>query len=407
MCCQIILAEKEIKLGVIVKRPDFFFRSILYLDNINPIFDYSKKYFSSVDEAESFCNFVVMNSSVYRKSTGCDVSEIFREKVGVKKTFTIILKFLVHKVFRIFYQMKNDDKVEQIVKTWIELNFHTYRERITQDTNSLCLVYPFPLSATRQIKYLALLRRLGINHSLYGLDYSIIDLIKFVCKRNILSLFQLEYYANIKSSSELLKYRELKEVLVMDDVDPFSNVVNKRFSLNGVRVECTLHGVGTYSPFYFADLVNVFNNAQAVYYRRFRPTLIIKTLFLPRKLNNSFRFDSIVFYSGVSVTTGKLNKEVEERVLSALYRLCKNYSVDLKIKRHPNFKGRFNSNIKEFDGLLDNKTLNVSLYSTSYYTVNVGQSALIETDEIPTTALFGADEAIIHETELDSIFNQG
>lgn len=405
MFCQVVLKKKSLlNFGVILSYPDFYYRSILYIDNVKPILNFSKSYFSSLDEAESFCNFVVMNSLIYRSDAKCEANEILKENVRAKKIFSIILKFFIHKLFRIHYKVKNKNKVEQLIKTWVELNYLTYEDRVGNVSKSLCLVLPFPLSVSRQLKYVLMLRKLRVRYCLYGLGYSMRDLITFLLKRDMLSLFQLEYNANGKSASEFLKCKKLKEILVMDDVDPFSCVVNKYLSLNKIRVECTLHGVGTYAPFYFADIVNVFNEAQSEYYKRFRPNLITNTLYEPKKLDLPIGFDNIVFYSGLSVTTGDLNRIVEERVLGLLADLCNKYSVDIRVKLHPNFKGVYNSSVKKFDGLINDNTLNVSLYSTSYYTVKVGKSILIETKEIPTMALFGTGESIICESNLESIF---
>ena len=78
MYCRVVIKKKSLyDFGVVLNYPDFYYRSILYIDNVKPIFNFAKSYFSSLDEAESFCNFVVMNSSKYRNGAKCEANESF------------------------------------------------------------------------------------------------------------------------------------------------------------------------------------------------------------------------------------------------------------------------------------------------------------------------------------------
>jgi len=396
-----------------MNHPEFYYRSIAYIENSRKVFLMAKHLFQDQDKAESFSNYVVMHSSEFRKegfSGKRDCRCVAAERIGCRKVFSILAKVFINYIFRLLYGLKgrNKYKSSRLVKTWVELNYFTYKARLEGGGNGLVLVLPFALNFKRQVAYIRLLKALGVNFAFYGAGYSIIDVVIFLAKRDMLSLFNLEYKASQKTREDFCKYVNLSEYLVMDDVDPFANSVNKSLHSGGVKVLCTMHGVGTYSPFYFASEVFLFNQAQAEYYRYFRPELATKVQHCPRSLVLPMYFDRIVFYSGVSVTTSGLNSMVELRVLSALVELCKRNSISIQVKLHPNYKGvKRYVGVESFDGVLTDSTLNLSLYSTSYYTVDIGKSALIETDEIPTSLLFGEGEAIIKEADIGRLFSGG
>lgn len=407
-----------------MKRLDFYYRSHEAIEQafrgLNEI---------SETKIKSMVNFFVLKSAVYKSfvdsGTVVSVNDVPKlledEKIPVQTVLKTVVKVMSHWLFLIPSKLTSNlfkAKYKYVLKTYVEVEYELFKEKVLGQPH-LLLIFPFPLSLSRQRRFLSTLKaqspKQQMSYSLYGMPYSPRHLLNLLLKRNLYSIFLLEYEAAVKFG-ENLKRIEFNSFKTMDDFDPLSIVYNDILQSSGYYVDTHLHGIGTYSPFISTDHLRTFNRLQQGYYTKyanitelsFYEGFVIKPSddILCRKV------DAVVFYSQLMVNTFQL-AQVEERVINQLKKLAKSNNVELYYKKHPNFTGDTLAYLKDVKLLSDYEneitsvnTVGASFYSTSYYTENHTYSILIKIPEIPVHLLFSQDHMVICESKLE-IFLRG
>ncbi len=372
---------------------------------------------------KALINFFTLKSDSFRKAVDSnlkyclvDVTEkLVCERVSNRQCIKVLLKCVAHWIFFIFWKLGKSlkgRKYDCLLRSYVDVEYHLFRDTV-EATRTLILVFPFPLSVKRQLKYLKWLWvKDDQSFVLCGYPYSLLDVCKFVVRRNQMSLFELEYNVVLKFSIMLEDY-QFSSFLNMDDHDPMSVVSSTRLMGRNINVTTYLHGVGTYSPYIATENLKVFNDIQKKYYSMLNDISSIE--YYDEYLKDSRDFslvcsgDVVIFYSQVTSLTMQL-LEVESRVIKSLFMLAKKHDVLLVYKKHPNNLS-VPSYVRELDLKVyskelynENRCFGVSFYSTSFYTENGNYSFLIKTDEVPTDLLFSEEDYIIEERNLGSIF---
>ncbi len=397
---------------------DFYFRTLeglkLGIKDDRNISEIRKK---------ALINFIVLKSQRYKEavreheqlSVDKLIKEVEQENVSYTVVVRVIIKFFMHHIFLTLGKLSsnNNIKYDYVLKTYVDVEYNIFQKKV-KNKKTLVLIFPFPLSIKRQVKYIIdIYSNKSVNQILCGVPYSPFKLIKFMLTKKVIDMFELEYDGCCRLNILLQKYK-FNEYLNLDDYDPFSVLTGETLENRGIKVITYLHGIGTYSPFISTTELKVFNLVQENYYKQRNKIEIVKYYddlkvnFV--KFNTIKPGDTLVFYSQITTQTLSI-KPIEERVLKILQQLSNMNKSTLLYKLHPNC-AKLPSYIKEIgieqyknDNGNQSKIFTTSFYSTSYYTDKNDGAFLIGVQEIPTYLLFGEDAYIIKEKDLQNVFS--
>ncbi len=402
-----------------MKKLDFYYRTTAAINIIRGI----EKASSPFDKA--LVNFYVLKSKSFRTSVDLEAdvdvktisNRLENESISIFTCFRVMTKVLLHRLFYYFWLFRRcfcKSKYDNIIKTYVEVEYNLFARK-AEGSNSLILVFPFPLSFRRQLVYLSsICKEPSVTVSLFGIPYSMKKLIRVFLCRNQLSIFELESDGAARLA-EAMKSISYVNFLNMDDFEPFSVIYNEKLRDRGIYIDTYLHGVGTYSPFISTNHLKVFNRLQKEFYSTLNDISHISYYDEYNKENASLELinssSCIIFYSQVTNSTLEL-MPIEKRVLSSLKCLASQHEVKLMYKKHPNLERKKVAYLDELDiGIIThidrNKDTNVtgmSFYSTAFYTEVDKQSILISVSEIPVRLLFSESQLIVDESNLETIF---
>jgi hypothetical protein len=126
-------------------------------------------------------------------------------------------------------------------------------------------VYPFPVSMRRQMRYLGHLRRRGYPWQLVGNPYDLIDLLRFIRRRDLRSLQRLESRAQIRGARSVVR-AGFHTVQLSDEFDLGSLDFCRTLRRYGLHVVNSAHGVGKYLPVHAYQEFRVLTDRQREYY---------------------------------------------------------------------------------------------------------------------------------------------
>jgi len=405
-----------------MKKLDFYYRTAEAIDSVLDGLDKVKS-----PKEKALINFYILKSVDFRKNVDLKTTLSIRdipqrlenENVGGGICIKIMIKVLVHYFFHfcwILRRLRKKSKYKYVIKTYVEVEYNLFETKV-RGNKHLALVFPFPLSFNRQIKYInSMLNKPKVDFSLFGIPYSINKLIDVLKRRNQLAIFELETDGAFKLAETLSKV-EFDNLLNMDDFDAFSVLYNLQVKGQGVFIDTHLHGIGTYAPFISTDHLKVFNHRQKNYYTDRNDITSVSFYEEYYKDDLSIALirasDSIIFYSQVTNATLDLIS-LEKRVLRVLKRLAISHGVELFYKKHPNLESAKTAYLSELNiDLLTaeirskiNNVTGMSFYSTSFYTEKDQQAILISLPEIPIKLLFSEESLIIEEFNLHKIFTK-
>jgi hypothetical protein len=371
----------------------------------NTYYQYQLKHFN--DFGDDYINNGLFSPSI---------NDIYSKKSTTCECFTIIIKIIFHKIF--FY-------TGFILLLFIKRNLRTLRKCYVDDINLvynisdkdvLYLVFPFPLSITRQINFIKYLLKNKINFILLGNNYCLRDLFIYIYKRNILYLKKLETRASIRTALFLNKRVKFSEIQSSDEFDicslDFCRLMNrkKKFLINGA------HGAGCYLPVHGYHQFNYILNNQSSYYKslfktNYKKFSLIKDIKVSCIDSNSSSI-GLVFLSQIGI---KIYSEIltvyEHDIFKILSSIKHDNKFEIFYKTHPNNKSLVHhENIKYINKLDDlpplKKVIFMSFFSTSHIHRNfIGESILIKHKKIFPEILFDNDGSIVSSSDLSKFLN--
>ena len=383
-------------------------------------------YYQSIDFANSSQKLVVDKALKCSKLTSqCLANFIFQHNVffktfkkdkackfPIKFCLRIVAKTFIHWMFRCVYRINRFHLPERtkLIKSWVEINVTEWEQNIDLQTSTV-LVLPFSIDFFRQWNYIQFLRNEKVSHTLYGYNYSFYKLLVFCIKRDMNSLLDLEIHAQKHYVRDIIN-SNCKELYVMDDVEFYSHYSNSLLKRLGVNVYFTAHGIGCYSPYYSCTHYKLFNDSQVSFFRQFNFLVSYDVKYQPSgkfKVSDIENFHAVCFISQLSKTQSSEYSLIEDRLLSSI-KCSSHTNLDLLFKKHPNSQSiDCPSGYREIDKLetYKGKILFLTLYSTAYYTFQkYGQTVLIETTDLNPSNIFGSNERVILENELDKLLSR-
>lgn len=360
----------------------------------------------SVLHRQCYANFLFQNPKIFER---LESKKKFR--LSWKFCIRICIKVFIHSLFRSFY-LFNQAKIanrKSLIKAWVDINISEWEESV-EILDCGVLVLPFPISIRRQGRFIKFLRRNKLNYTLYGYKYSLRNLLRFCIQRTPKSLVELEIGAQVYYVSDVVSVSPTK-LYVMDDVEFYSHYANSKLIERGFDILFSAHGIGRYSLHYNCTNYTFFNDAQHGFFDEFNFLRNFKIKFKSSGIYDRasiLDFTSVCFISQLSKTQTREYYGIEKRILEIIKKVCPD-DVELIFKRHPNSR-----NLECPEGYLEVERLDeykrtvlfLTLYSTAYYSFqDYGQTILIETKELDSKNIFGDNERIVREEELDTLFS--
>ena len=199
------------------------------------------------------------------------LSDIFSRKLSNRQLAVSLMKVLAHWLFRVLGLWVNPAirrrKIAIYRKAYvddIEIAFDPAEPGVVR------AVYPFPLGAPRQLRYLRQLLRKGHFFKLDGNAYSLPDLLRLLRRRDVASLIRLEARAQFRQAKAILGLG-VHTVQLSDEFDLGSLEIARYLARHPVRVVNSAHGAGMYLPFHCYREFDVITERQKQFYFPIRP----------------------------------------------------------------------------------------------------------------------------------------
>ncbi|MEP4740494.1 hypothetical protein [Saccharospirillum sp.] len=352
-----------------------------------------------VDNPDDFINGNSIQSLLISK-------DFLDRKVGNKLLFRTIAKFFLHSLFRLFGKLKLSNKNYSPI---VRRGYVEDTESLFDNNDVLRLIYPFPISASRQIKYIRYLARNKKKYTISGFGYVPKDIFKFIKDRNYYSLYRLENRAAIRHGLELKK-TNIKLVQCSDEYDIGSYWFYKVLGRAEIKSVNSAHGISKYLPYQSYTEFHVLTSTQKQFYSKFNVGLTLSI----RKLtsNNKIKYVSrnelvVVFLSQANPSSPRIVHADEQKILDIYKVIARKYkNVTFYIKWHPN-SSNFNAHIGPVKSCSDvlygseRNLIQFSLYSTCQVDPSFGgHKFLVETKYIKPSFVFTNDQLIVGFTEL-------
>lgn len=269
-----------------------------------------------------------------------ELQDVYLQQLGPRQVVVATMKVLAHWLFRLLGRTFGSPPRPTYRKCYvddIELVFDP------AEADVMRAVYPFPLSARRQWRYLASLRRERSAYRLAGHAYLPSDLMHFLVRRNVRSLMRMESRAQILHAQEILA-SGVRTVQLSDEFDIGSLDFCRRLGRGGAHVVNSAHGVGKYLPVHAYREFHVLTEKQLRYYHA-----VGECRYALRRLNDRsaqpapatpsgpVRNVNLVFLSQSSAGASQIITENERRVVNRLREAFRDEArVALYYKPHPN-----------------------------------------------------------------------
>lgn len=344
------------------------------------------------------------------------LDDIYLSKLTTTQIFRVLVKVITHWAFRLLGKLTSSPAHSN--------NLLIYRKAYVDDielvfdpgqNGVLRAIYPFPLSARRQLKYIKFIINSKKSFKITGNPYLPSDVLALLLRRTVRSLMNLE------SRSQILHAREIFAlgvhlVQLSDEFDIGSLDLSRALRRMGIKVVNSAHGIGKYLPVHaYAEFSILTRRQQEYYYPAFKCKYEI------RSLNHDFKAINIdleaikyakeksiklIFLSQVFDGIASIVSEAEDRTLKLLSdNYSSNYNISLIYKPHPNSNNlKLKSGFKLADTIdLINEAdrIFISFFSTCQIDpAFTGTKILVRTDLIFPEISFDDSETIISEKKL-------
>jgi len=207
----------------------------------------------------------------YQTRVAPQVSDVFVYKLRPKQVITVLMKVAAHWLFGVLGSVANRgirlsgaSIYRKCYVDDIELVFDPEERGVVR------AVYPFPLNTGRQLRYLRFLHDKKYRFKLAGNPYLMMDLIRFLLRRDVRSLQSMESRAQVRHACQVAEHG-FKKVQLSDEFDIGSLDFARTLARLSVHVINSAHGVGKYFPMHAYQEFYVITERQKQYYHAIRP----------------------------------------------------------------------------------------------------------------------------------------
>lgn len=335
-----------------------------------------------------------------------DLPDVFTQRLRLREIAVAFAKVAAHWLFLALGRMG--------VGSGRHHGLDTYRKAYVDDIELvfdpaepgvLRAVYPFPLNAWRQLRYLQELRRRGYRFRLAGIPYTLRDVAHLALRRDVCSLMRMESRAQIRHA-RCLHAAGFQRFQLSDEFDMGSLDFARTLRHLRVSVVNSAHGVGNYLPVHAYEIFETLTMKQQRYYLAAR-----SCRYVLRRLNDIGPPADTNPSGGTIdlVVLGQTSKRISEIVVAAETSATVAISaalggvpgIRLWYKPHPNATKpsapagfQFLSRLDQVNGRPG--TVFVSLFSTCQIDPNVkGTKVLLREGLIRPEIIFDESETIV------------
>jgi len=324
--------------------------------------------------------------------------------------FRFLLRVLAHRAFRIMGRFVGESSVlvgepTTVLRSWVDVSLDLFE---VEKQTTVVLVYPFPLSISRQLRYIRHLRANGFAYRLAGFPYRLRSVIPWCFRPSDADLADLESLAGTEHADELMARYGLQQLLTAEEFEAATFAFCEQLRSRQVYVQNRAHGVGKYSPFISYDEFAVFNEEQIKYYKVYgrvgRFELVDDDVTLPPVRAPQ----AIVLIDQLISEDGSLLDALQRRIIDVIKIVAEKSNIDAAIKLHPNSKL---SHLEGRQGVRHTRDIEwspgeaifLTVYSTAYLTFRrFGMTILVRDDLIDPSLVFGPGSFVVHVDALES-----
>ncbi len=325
----------------------------------------------TVDDCERIASVMIEHESMSVACKKTLVNLIFQKKRVLQNLdvdpFKFLLKYLVHKIYRLLFKVSRKKKAQIVQKSWVKLNYELFNDISDRHV----LVLPFGINIHRQLAYITFLKKEGVSYSYYGYNYCFADVITIFFRSNILELAKIEHRVYSTAAKEIIDTYKLSTFCTSDDVESGSHILNDVLRKKNVKVINKSHGVGRYSPYISCDEFYLYGIGQRDFYKRNNRDISYVLYEFPKKYEKCLAGKRCIFVS--QATNLNLDyQKYEQDLIGDLGRVMESVGFELYVKVHPNLRNRTQrfGGYRITDELSSRENMGsliVTVFSTAYY----------------------------------------
>jgi hypothetical protein len=377
--------------------------------------NWTQRYDEKFYELEAAC--FLSDPEAYLAQQQCvapQVSDVFAQKLHLRQVVTVLMKVSAHWLFRVLGSVAN----RGIRLSGASIYRKCYVDDIElvfdpEELGVVRAVYPFPLNTGRQLRYVRFLLDKGYRFKLAGNPYLMMDLVRFLVRRDVRSLKCMESRAQVRHAGQVAE-QGFKTVQLSDEFDIGSLDFARTLARLSVHVINSAHGVGKYFPMHAYQEFHVITERQTQYYHAVRPCrytlrMLNDRTALPSQSTGSTNTPGINFVFLSQVFEGVTNVIASNEAF-VLKRLNAEFagspSIRLLYRPHPNRSNpivpqgfQLLLNLDEINGIPG--TVFASFYSTCQIDPSFkGTKVLIRGHLIYPEIVFDQNESILNSDGL-------
>lgn len=199
------------------------------------------------------------------------LEDVYAQRLSLKQLTVTTIKVLLHWLFCAFGASRLRKAARAGATTFrkayvddIELVFDPEAPRMVRG------VFPFPLSASRQWRYIRSARQQRRPFALCGNRYGLSDFLHVLLHRRIDAVMRMESRAQLRTANHLARLG-FRHVELSDEFDLGSLDFCRRLHRLGIGVVNSAHGVGMYLPWHAYPEFRVLTQRQVTYYQAVFP----------------------------------------------------------------------------------------------------------------------------------------
>jgi hypothetical protein len=330
----------------------------------------------------------------------------------------LLLKGVANKIFR-FLSRKIPVR-SSLVRGWVEVTTAMYNDVMSK---AMIRIFPFPFGLKRQIAFILSCRKRGLDFSLDGIPYSLLDICMLAFAGDDIDekIAAIELKANRKYASVLVD-AQVTTVFTSDEFEVASFAIYDELLKMGSCVVNTAHGIGLYCPNVSYSCFRGFSIAQSDFYSKsgelfrseIRSSNNLNLPFSPSDKSVKKRFAVVLVHQNFSDYQLKGDGKALFQVAKKLDELCAFYKLQYFVKLHPNTtareemglpKTRCAKFVKDWDFIDEFYPLFFIINSTAYFDVkNYGSVFVYRGPSFFPETYFGSDAKFFDVDSLPFVF---
>ena len=300
--------------------------------------------------------------------------------IGVAHLGRFATKVFAHWVFRLLGRGGLHSR--SVIRAWVDSTDAAYPREVE---SAAMLIYPYAISARRQLRYLWHCRKQRRYMSLMGLPFRARDVLRvFLDRRDWeVRIVECERRAFLDHASDI-EAMGAEVVYTTDEFEAAACEFHQELERRGIRTVNRSHGVAVYGPYIFYSEFWFLNRSQRSFYlRRGRVSdcrylrVLPESLTFPVPHEDAYRPGVVYLQGNWAHATKRYEAAFERDAIRAAQAACDKLGLPFVVKLHPNCGrlGRRGLNpragiktVKDMDSVQISHPIFLSIGSSAIYT---------------------------------------